>query len=264
MLLSSLIILLAIGGFESASSIDYDLEGNLYVVDRGRNLLVKFSPDGDSLMAVGGRGSGPLQFDEPIAVYARRGSDVYVADRNNHRIQRFDRNLDFVSSIETRDGSDERGRFGYPSDIALTRQGDVLIVDTENRRVLRVDALGQVFTPVGGVGAGGGRLVEPTQVEVDGEDFLYVLDGGRIAVFDPFGSYVEDLPLPIPPNPRAFSIDRDTLVVADSMSAIVFSLSPRSVLGAAELPGTPTSIRMLGGRLIVTESKRAFVGSAGD
>lgn len=249
------------GRFNAAASFDYDIEGNFYVVDRGGSMLVKYSPLGDSISAVSGRGSGPLQFDGPVAVFARRGTDIYVADYFNHRIQRFDRNLDLIATIASRDDAVESHRFGYPLDVAVTRQGDVVIVDGENRRVLRIDALGRTFTAIGGVSAGHGRLVDPAQVEIDSRDYLYVLDGRRVAVYDPFGSYVQDLPVDLR-DPRSISIDRDTLVIADSTTVLSFDLGTRGFTAAAGLREVPVLVRLVGGRYVAIEPKRIDIYSS--
>ncbi|MBC8146086.1 MAG: hypothetical protein H7X80_10920, partial [bacterium] len=109
-MLPLLLLIATLGRFTAVSGFDFDIEGNLYVVDREASMLVKYSPGGDSLLAVSGRGNDQLQFDNPVSVYARRGTDIYVADHVNHRIQRFDHNLDYVSTLYTREDSDERKR----------------------------------------------------------------------------------------------------------------------------------------------------------
>ena len=52
-------------------------------------------------------------------------------------------------------------------------------------------------------------------VNVD-DDQGMVLDRERLLVFDPFGSYVRDLDLPLGAMPHTIAIDRDTLLAADS------------------------------------------------
>jgi DNA-binding beta-propeller fold protein YncE len=259
-MLPLLILIATIGRFLAVSGFDYDIEGNLYVVDRESSMLVKYSPRGDSLVAVSGRGNDQLQFDNPVAVFARRGTDVYVADHVNHRIQRFDHNLDYVSTIYTRDDPDERNRFGYPRDVAVTRQGDVLVVDGENHRVLKVDALGRVDRSIGDVGNGAGRLVDPMSIEVDSRDNIYVLDQGRIALFDPFGSYLADVGLPLSSPATTFSIDGDTLVVADSSDFAIVDLAAPAVLAVDRLPaGHPSSMRLVHGVIVTAEATRLGV-----
>lgn len=252
-----LILIATLGRFAAVSGFDYDIEGNLYVVDREASMLVKYAPSGDSVLAVSGRGSDQLQFDNPVSVFARRGTDIYVADLVNHRVQRFDHNLDYISTLYTRDDADERKRFGYPRDVAVTRQGDVLVVDGENRRVLKFNGFGDVDRSIGDISDGEGRLVDPISVEVDSRDFVYVLDQHRIAVFDVFGSYVTDIATPLGGPPVSFSIDGDTMVVADSVDYAIIDLITPSVVAVDRLPeARPSMMRLIHGVMFAAEGTR--------
>lgn len=263
-LIRLVIILLTFGRFTEAADFDYDIQGNIYVVDRAENVLVKYSPRGDSLIAVSGFGSGTLQFDGPVAVCARSANDIYVADYHNHRIQRFDRSLDYVTTIYRRDDADERNRFGYPRDIAVTRQGDLLIVDGENRRIMKMDAFGNVAGVFGDINAGAGRLLNPSKVEVDGNDNAYVLDGARLLQFDAFGSYVRDMPLLPNVTPVSISIDRDTLTVLDSTTVQLYDLTTSSFIMIYALDPHSTAARLTGGRMVVLRPRRGTVYAIGD
>jgi NHL repeat len=65
-------------------------EGDLYVSDGYGNARVhKFSPDGKLLLSWGEPGSLPGQFNLPHAISCDADGWVYVADRENHRIQVF-------------------------------------------------------------------------------------------------------------------------------------------------------------------------------
>ncbi len=250
-MVSGLLLLLAFGLCVECVDIDTDIEGNVLVVDAGRNLVVKYSAAGDSIGGVGGFGRGEREFDSPSALYAARGTEVLVADRNNHRIQRFDRRLEYVGTIRTRDEENERIRFGYPLDVALSRQGDVHILDGENRRVLVLDASGRFLRSIGEVGSGEGRLVDPQRLELDGEDNVYVLDRGVLRQYDPFGSWLRDIPAAGGPI-TSFSIQRDTMAVITSDSILtLYSLSPVPVVSRTDeiRGGAPGGIRLVGAGL---------------
>lgn len=257
--LQILILVATFGRFLQASSLDFDVAGNIYVVDREGDLLVKYSPRGDSLRAVGGRGQGTMQFDTPVSLFARRGNDIYVADYNNHRIERFDRTLDYITTIYTHDDPDERKRFGYPRDVAISRQGEVYILDGENHRILKINAVGAPDIAFGDIGAGAGRLVDPTAIEVDDEDNIYVLDKGRTLVYDPFGSYVRDFPNPLGARTVAMSIASDTLILSDSTTALLFDLKTVSSICTLKLAAPASSLQLRNGYLFATEQKRVAV-----
>lgn len=197
----------------TGNDFDVDLYGRIFVLDRVHNTLKLFSQKGDLLKEVGGAGWNDGQFDSPQGVWARNGIDVFVADYGNHRIQRFDRNLNFVSSFSTRDNDDPGRRFGYPADVTLSRQGDLFLCDGENIRVLKVSGFNSVEGTFGEFGAGKGRLLKPSKIETGPKDYLYVTDNGRVMVYDSFGNFVQEL------GPVKFS--GELLVYADMQGIVV-------------------------------------------
>ncbi|MBL8702148.1 MAG: hypothetical protein JNK67_27435 [Alphaproteobacteria bacterium] len=67
--------------------------GDLYVSDGYSNACVhKYAPDGRHLLSWGRSGMGPGEFNLPHNVTCDDDGYVYVADRENHRIQVFDGN----------------------------------------------------------------------------------------------------------------------------------------------------------------------------
>lgn len=71
--------------------------GDLYVTDGYGNARIHhFSPDGRLISSWGEPGSGVGQFHVPHGIAIDRDGVVYVADRENSRIQRFDSNGRFV------------------------------------------------------------------------------------------------------------------------------------------------------------------------
>ena len=224
------LLLFAFGSFTEPVDLDIDIEGNLYVVDAGRDLVVKYSPEGDSLNAVGGFGRGIEEFDRPSAVYARRGTDVFVVDHNNHRIQRFDRQLDYITTIQTRDDPDERLRFGYPLDVMISRQGDIVILDGENQRIVVFDPSGRFIRGFGDVASGEGALVDPIALELDGADNVYVLDGGTIKAYDPFGAWLRSIPLPAGINVHTFVVESNTMMISADSLLLLYDLEKRAMV----------------------------------
>jgi DNA-binding beta-propeller fold protein YncE len=65
--------------------------GDLYVADGYGNARIhRFTPDGRLLLSWGEPGSGPGQFHVPHGLAVDRDGIVYIADRENSRIQLFD------------------------------------------------------------------------------------------------------------------------------------------------------------------------------
>ncbi|MGB9591123.1 MAG: hypothetical protein ACPL1K_01245, partial [Candidatus Kryptoniota bacterium] len=89
----SLVFQYSFGKFSNPKGISIDPDGNIYIADTGNNLLKRYNLKGEETGEVGGYGWGNFQFDQPYDVCATNGVEIYVADYNNDRIQRFDRTL---------------------------------------------------------------------------------------------------------------------------------------------------------------------------
>ena len=211
-----------------ATAIDVDLYGNIYLLDGERGVLTILDPAGKFVGTMGGAGWENSQFDRPAGLWARNGIDVFVADYGNHRIQRFDRSLSYVSTLFTREDDTPEKRFGYPTDVTLSRLGDLFVCDGENQRLIQVNRDGDVVRSIGDFSAGKGRLTAPCRVDIGAQDRLYVLDGRRIVVFDIFGNYVREVGLP--DDPLLLWADDDGLLVADKGTLYVFDRDERPVV----------------------------------
>lgn len=76
-------------------------DGSFYVSDGYRNSrIVKFSASGQYLFEWGKKGDGPGAFDVPHAIDLDNKSRVYVADRENSRIQVFDSTGKFIAQYD--------------------------------------------------------------------------------------------------------------------------------------------------------------------
>ncbi len=225
----------------TGTAIDVDVHGTIYVLDAASATLRLYDSRGTLQAEVGGPGFEQGRFDQPSAVWARNGLDIFVADYGNHRIQRFDRQLAFVSELSTRDSDDPDQRFGYPTDVMLSRLGDLYVCDGENQRVLRINRLSQVEKIFGGFDAGKGKLDRPTRIAAGPKDDLYVLDGNRILVFDAFGNFLVSLYEHMWKAPTALFGDEDEVIVADSSKLFWFGPG-QQLLGQMELSGPTSSI----------------------
>jgi DNA-binding beta-propeller fold protein YncE len=207
--------LFSFGNFSGPRGIAVAPSGLIYVVDTGDNMVKVYSASGDSLNEIGGSGWGQLEFDQPYDIAVGAGLNFYVADYGNHRIQRFDKDLNYISTLYTRDSDDPSQRFGYPTSVAVSRLGDLFLLDNENLRVVKVNTFSTIERTFGGIEAGKGRLENPRKIRLTNEDLVCVLDGQRILIFDYFGNYIRTIGEGVLKDPRGMTVENDTVYVVD-------------------------------------------------
>jgi DNA-binding beta-propeller fold protein YncE len=240
----------------SPSGFILDHSGNIYILDGGNNRLVKLSPEGRFSKEVGGFGGGVNQFRQPSALAFDGGINILVADSQNRRLVRFDRNLNFAGSIDTYlDMSQTERNFGLMAGIKFTNQGDILLSDTEEDRILKLDGFYNMSGEFGGFGYGFGQLREPAAIVIDAQDRVYVADSGngRIAVFNPFGKFLWSIGEEELVTPKGLEIDKSGFLWVGDVGrgrVVVFSKEGRFLkeFGGGDDPRVtfsyPTSVRV--------------------
>ena len=114
---------------------------NIYVSSQHK--LQKFTSSGELIKCVGGKGGKEGEFDDPHGV-TLYDNQVYVCDHNNHRIQVFDLDLNFVRSI-----GEGIGEFSAPQDVKFDTAGNMYVVEYNNSRVQVLDSSGQFIRAFG-------------------------------------------------------------------------------------------------------------------
>jgi DNA-binding beta-propeller fold protein YncE len=222
------------------TAMDVDVSGNIFLLDGRNSTLTLYDRTFHKMATAGGPGWENGRFDQPAGVWARNGLDVLVADYGNHRIQRFDRTLSFISALSTRESDEPAERFGYPSSVALSRLGELYLCDVENSRIVKVNAANRVEISFGGFGAGEGRLEHPSQVQIGAGDCVYVLDSPRVLIYDGFGNFLTKLPDGMLKHPSWVFADAKGSLVVDGDSLLFFD--------AAHHPGQVFRVSTLIGR----------------
>lgn len=180
-------LLKKIGEFEQASSFDINASGFIFMTDKFSNEIIKLDTTGKQFVTIGGYGWDAASFDLPIDIFSNALS-VYVCDYNNHRVQRFDKDLNFISQLNTRESENPDERFGYPVSCVTSNLGDLFILDSENRRVLKFDLFGNFVQQFGGFDAGNFALNDPKKLAVSPDNKIFILDKNRIVIFDYYGN----------------------------------------------------------------------------
>ncbi len=210
-----------IGNFNAASSFSINPAGFIFVSDTGKNEIIKLDTLGKVIKSVGGYGWTESSFDNPADVFANT-LNVYVSDKNNNRIQMFDKDLNYLSQFSTQSSNDDRIAFRYPTGSAVSAQGDLFILDSDNNRILKYNMKGEFQLTIGGYDAGSFSLATPKQFAVTNREIL-VVDSNWLVVFDQFGNGIKKIKLPLTPSNinRAFQ----NICVNDKSQIVFFNES---------------------------------------
>ena len=144
--------------FVRPTDVAWDSQGNIYVADGYTNARVaKFDPNGKWIKNWGTRGSAPGEFNVVHGIAIDAADNVYVADRDNDRIQVFDANGTFKTQFRN---------VGSPWAICITPEPEqFLYVSNSN---------------------------SPYQLEYDGEIIKMALDGRIVGKFGRAGKMLKE------------------------------------------------------------------------
>lgn len=204
-----------------------DIDGNLFIADTGNNRVLKCSPNGKLLRQVGGFGWNKEQFDAPVDIWAENGLDVLIVDYNNRRLERYDKDLHYISSLYNDETWPAAVQFGFPLAVAFSGHGEVLLADSEFQRLVRINSFGKPLGSFGDYDAGAGKLLAPVKVLISPRDEIFVADSTRrqIIQFDYYGNYVTHLGEGLLRRPAGMALWRDGLLIADNGSHQIIYLS---------------------------------------
>ena len=85
------------GRTNGTSDIAFAPSGRIYISDGyGNSRVLEYNAQGKRVKAWGSPGTGPGQFNQPHGIAVDARGTVYVADRNNARLQRFDPDGNYI------------------------------------------------------------------------------------------------------------------------------------------------------------------------
>jgi DNA-binding beta-propeller fold protein YncE len=164
--------------------------GNIIVTDGyGNNRVVMFDRNGKFIKQVGkgsggpdDKGIGPGEWHLPHKLAVDADENLYIIDRENHRLQVFDRNLNYLREIRND---------WNPWDVCISRKGTDgigFIADHKDERVQKFQLKdGKILATWGRQGWGPGEFDWVHGVVVDSKGAVYAADtyGQRIQKFAP-------------------------------------------------------------------------------
>ncbi|MGE0086443.1 MAG: 6-bladed beta-propeller [Desulfococcaceae bacterium] len=132
----------------------------------------------------------PWYFKWPRGVAVDRFGNVYVADTNNHRIQKFGMDGTFITKWGSKGAG--AGQFNRPEGICADPDGNVYVADAANHRVQKFSPDGVFVTTWGSYGSGDGQFRYPNRITADQSGSVYVADyyTDRIQKFSPDGIFI--------------------------------------------------------------------------
>lgn len=153
-----------------AHAVRIDAAGNIWIADKGSDMVVEFDPAGKVKMVIGRK--------------------VEATSVNAHSYERADPPL-----------PPQDGYFRQVTDMAWDSKGNTYISDGYvNSRVAKVGPDGRWLKSWGSFGSGPGQFNQPHSIAVDAEDHVYVADRGnrRIQVFDTEGKLLNTIKIDVP------------------------------------------------------------------
>lgn len=167
----------------SPKGLAIDVMGNIYV--SSCNKLQKFTGNGEFIKCTNTWWRGK-EFDDPRGV-TFYNNEVYLSDRNNHRIHVFDLDLNYVRSIGSY--GNRKREFNSPIDAKFNAAGDIYVADWGNKRVQVVHSSGSFIREFGLDGKG--NIAGPSGLLV-ADKYVYVSDYSRdcIVVYETSGQFV--------------------------------------------------------------------------
>ena len=165
-----------------------EAQGKILVLDSMYRIQI-FDRNKKFLTAIGTKGKGPLQFNDPVSIATSPDKRIYICERQNHRIQVLNSNFAFHSFIGK--AGRKQCEFYLPSDIAISECGNIYVADSGNHRIQVLTLDGSFIFSFGKKGQEPGDLYQPSHLCVDSEGIFVSEEGNnRVSIFTLNGMFI--------------------------------------------------------------------------
>lgn len=218
-----------------AHAVRVDRQDNIWVVDKGSNMILKFNPQGRVVWVFGRKGESshldvPPDYASQLSGLLQRAGVAVTPPPNNNPRNPLPVHRD--------------NAFNQPTDVAWDSQGNTYFSDGYvNSRVAKVNAKGEWVASWGSLGKGPGQFDTPHGIAVGPKDEIFVADRGnrRIQVLDTTGKYLREFTIDVPVDTRRGKI----VYGQENPSATTGSLAPGAPDALCITPG-PNPVMFVG------------------
>ena len=228
--------------FNSPWDIDIDASGNLYIADRGNNLIRKLTLNGATYTAstIAGSAGSPgstdgtgsaARFNAPTGISVDSSGIIYVSDTNNDTIRKITSGgvvttvagLAGVTSVGSTDAIGTAAKFNSPWDIDIDSAGNLYVADRGNnliRKLTNNSGTYTVSTIAGTSGSSGSADGIGTAALFNAPTGLAVDSLGHVFVTDTGNNTIRRLALSAPPTSLTIEVDgTDSAIVSAALAA---------------------------------------------
>ncbi len=163
------------GQFRNPIGIEIDANDDIYVVDQGRNALLKFDAAGNLLFdIVLFHPVNGLQITAIADMAMDSSGNLYITHHRFHKVYKYAPDGSLI--MEFGSEGTGNGEFDTPRGITIDQNDNVYVVDHNNHRVQVFDVDGNYLSQFGSEGTEPDQFQRPFSIAVDPSGDIYVLD----------------------------------------------------------------------------------------
>jgi DNA-binding beta-propeller fold protein YncE len=177
--------------WSEAHSVRIDKDDNIWAIDKGSDMVIKFNPSGRVVWVFGRKGESA---DDPKP-YGHPNPPLAPID----------------------------GLFREPTDVTWDSDGNIYVTDGYiNSRVAKYNKDGEWVKSWGEPGKGPGEFHLPHSIVADRNDNLYVADRSnrRIQVFNTDGKWLRTFTIDVPPDPKLHPV-YGNIPTGEALAAVI-------------------------------------------